>query len=80
LKKQYPRGKFGNEPTKEAALTDRVEQLKRLVGELTLEKELLRKALLGIIHWTTANVNKNKPVQTTCEIFSYVFLRFCLAT
>ena len=34
-KRQYARGKFGNEPTKEAALADRVEQLERLVGQLT---------------------------------------------
>lgn len=44
-KKQYARGKFGNEPTQEAALADRVEQLERLVGQLTLDKELLKKAL-----------------------------------
>jgi putative transposase len=44
-KRQYARGKFGNEPTQEAALADRVEQLERLVGQLALEKELLKKAL-----------------------------------
>ena len=44
-KRQYARGKFGNEPTQEAALADRVEQLERLVGQLTLEKEFLKKAL-----------------------------------
>jgi len=44
-KKQYARGKFGNEPTREATLADRVEQLERLLGQLTLEKELLKKAL-----------------------------------
>jgi transposase-like protein len=43
--RQYARGKFGNEPTREAALGDRVEQLKRLVGQLTLGKELLKKTL-----------------------------------
>jgi transposase len=43
-KRQYGRGKFGNEPTKEAALADRVEH-GRLVGQLTLEKEFLKKAL-----------------------------------
>ena len=36
-KKQYSRGKFNNEPTEEAALKDRVGQLERLVGKLTLE-------------------------------------------
>ena len=44
-KKQYSRGKFNNEPTKEAALKDRVEKLERLVGKLTLENEFLKKGL-----------------------------------
>jgi transposase len=44
-KKQYARGKFGNEPTQEAVLADRVEKLERLVGQLTLENEFLKKAL-----------------------------------
>jgi transposase len=48
-KRQYARGKFGNEPTKEAALADRVEQLERLVGQLTLEKELFRISSAGLV-------------------------------
>jgi len=44
-KKQYSLGKLNNEPIKEAALQDRVEQLERLVGKLTLENEFLKKAL-----------------------------------
>jgi len=44
-KKQYSRGKFNNEPTEEAALKDRVEQLERLVGRLTLENEFLKRGL-----------------------------------
>lgn len=44
-KKQYSRGKFSNEPTEEAALKDRVAQLERLVGKLTLENEFLKKGL-----------------------------------
>ena len=42
-KKQYSRGKFNNEPTEEAALQDRIEQLERLVGKLTLENEFLKR-------------------------------------
>ena len=38
-KKQYSLGKLNNEPIKEAALQDRVGQLERLVGKLTLENE-----------------------------------------
>jgi len=44
-KKQYSLGKFNNEPIQEAALKDRVEQLERLVGKLTLENEFLKKGL-----------------------------------
>jgi transposase len=44
-KKQYSRGKFNTEPTEEAALKDRVEKLERLVGQLTLENEFLKKGL-----------------------------------
>ena len=44
-KKQYSRGKFNSEPTAEAALTDRIEKLERLVGRLTLENEFLKKGL-----------------------------------
>ena len=44
-KKQYSLGKFNNEPLQEAALKDRVEQLERLVGKLTLENEFLKKGL-----------------------------------
>jgi transposase len=43
-KKQYSLGKFDNEPVKEAVLQDRVEKLERLVGQLTLENEFLKKA------------------------------------
>ena len=44
-KRQYARGKFNNEPMKEAALRDRVEKLERLVGKLTLENEFLKRGL-----------------------------------
>ena len=44
-KKQYSLGKFNNEPIEEAALKDRIEQLERLVGKLTLENEFLKKGL-----------------------------------
>ena len=36
-KKEYARGKINNEPTEEAALRDRVSQLKQMLGKLTLE-------------------------------------------
>jgi len=38
-KEQYAKGRFNNEPSKGAALEDRVRQLEQLVGRLILEIE-----------------------------------------
>ena len=54
-KKQYSRGKFNNEPTQEAALKDRVEQLEKLVGKLTLENEFLKKGLQHSLNQSPRN-------------------------
>ena len=43
LKAELSHLKFSNEPAKEAALKDRIEELEQLVGKLTLEYELLIK-------------------------------------
>ena len=43
-KDMYSRGRFNNEPTEVSALKDKVEKLERLVGKLTLENEVLKKA------------------------------------
>ncbi len=43
-KDMYSRGKFNNEPTEVGVLKDNVEKLERLVGKLTLENEVLKKA------------------------------------
>lgn len=44
-KRQYSRGWYGNEPTTEGAMADRIKELERLVGRLTFENELLKKAV-----------------------------------
>ena len=54
-KRQYSRGKFNNEPTEEAALKDRIEQLERLVGRLTLENEFLKKGLQNSLSQSRRN-------------------------
>jgi transposase-like protein len=54
-KKQYRRGKFNNEPTESAALKDRVEKLERLVGQLTLENEFLKKGLQSSLSQSRRN-------------------------
>lgn len=43
-KEMYSRGRFNNEPTEVGALKGRIEKLERLVGKLTLENEVLKKA------------------------------------
>jgi len=59
-KRQYGRGKFNNEPTAEAALTDRIEKLERLVGKLTLENEFLKKGLQSSLSQPRRN-GKSSP-------------------
>lgn len=44
-KRQYAKGGFGNEPTREAAQAERIRQLEQMVGRLTMENEFLKKAL-----------------------------------
>ena len=62
-KKQYGRGKFNNEPTAEAALTDRIEKLERLVGRLTLENEFLKKGLQNSLSQSQRN-GKSSPTSS----------------
>ena len=54
-KRQYSKGKFNNEPTAEGALRDRVNQLERLVGKLTLENEFLKKGLQHSLNQSPRN-------------------------
>jgi len=54
-KRQYSRGKFNNEPTEEGGLRDRIEQLERLVGRLTLENEFLKKGLQNSLSQSRRN-------------------------
>ena len=67
-KKQYNLGKFDNEPIKEAVLQDRVEKLERLVGQLTLENEFLKKAYRHKLSQQTksgkssSNTDRNSPL------------------
>lgn len=44
-KRQYGRGKYDNEPTSEGIMEDRIKELDRMVGRLTMENELLKKAI-----------------------------------
>jgi len=68
-KRQYSRGKYDNEPTQEAALKDRVEQLERLVGKLTLENEFLKKGLQNSLSQSRKNGKSSRYTDTSPEVF-----------
>lgn len=44
-KQQYAKGILGNEPTQGAALKERIKELECMIGKLTMDNELLKKAL-----------------------------------
>jgi len=44
-KKDYLDGKLDNEPVTDSGYKQKIEQLERMVGQLTMDKELLKKAL-----------------------------------
>lgn len=48
-RRQYAKGKFGNEPTHEAALKERVKELECMIGRITMDNDLLKKALQASI-------------------------------
>lgn len=66
-KRQYSRGKFDNEPTQEAALKDRVDQLEKLVGRLTLENEFLKKGLQNSLSQSGRNGKSSRYINTSSE-------------
>ncbi len=68
-KKQYSRGKFNNEPLREAALQDRVEQLERLVGKLTLENEFLKKGLQNSLSQSPRNGKSSDRGNPSSTVF-----------
>lgn len=49
------RGRFNNEPTEVGALKDKIEKLERLVGKLTLENEVLKKAFQNSLSRSAKN-------------------------
>ncbi|MFH1954290.1 MAG: transposase [Pseudomonadota bacterium] len=51
-KKRYALGKFENEPRHDLALKERVKELERMVGRLTMDNDLLKKALQKTIEQT----------------------------
>ena len=44
-KKQYAKGKFNNKPFAEVASQERIKELERMIGQLTMDNTFLKKAL-----------------------------------
>lgn len=65
-KKQYARGGFGNEASKEAALEERVRQLEQMLGKAYLENEFLKKALQRTFELSRRN-GSSLPTTETCS-------------
>lgn len=51
-KKRYALGKFENEPRHDLALKERIKELERMVGRLTMDNDLLKKALQKTVEQT----------------------------
>jgi len=66
-KKQYSRGRFGNEPTQEAALKDRIAKLEQMVGHLTMENEFLKKALENTLEKAEQKESSLPTTEPLCE-------------
>ena len=47
-KKDYADGKLDNEPSTESGYQEKIAQLERMVGRLTMEKDALKKALRSV--------------------------------
>jgi len=66
-KKQYSRGRFGNEPTQEAVLKDLIAKLEQMVGRLTMENEFLKKALENTLEKTERKESSLPTIEPSCE-------------
>lgn len=62
-KKQYAKGGFGNEASKDAAQEERIRQLEQMLGKAYLEIEFLKKAL----HRTFEQSRRNGSSLPTTE-------------
>jgi len=68
-KKQYGQGRLGNEPTEVAAMQQKIEQLERLVGKLTLENEFLKKVLQNAIGQGQRIESSSSTTRSSLEAF-----------
>jgi transposase len=65
-KKQYAKGGFGNEASKDAAQEERVRQLEQMLGKAYLEIEFLKKALQRTLEQSRRN-GSSLPTTESCS-------------
>lgn len=65
-KKQYAKGGFGNEASKEAVQEERVRQLEQMLGKAYLEIEFLKKALQRTLERSRKN-GSSLPTTENCS-------------
>ena len=65
-KKQYSYGKFDDEPIRVTAMKDRIDKLEKLVGRLTLENELLKKALQNNLNCPDMALDRQVSYARSC--------------
>ena len=59
-KKDYAEGKLDNEPSTDAGYQEKIAQLERMVGRLTMEKDVLKKALRSVQQQQRSNAGSSQ--------------------
>jgi transposase len=59
-KKDYAEGKLDNEPSTDAGYQEKIAQLERMVGRLTMEKDVLKKALRSVQQQHRSNAGSSQ--------------------
>ena len=68
-KKDYAEGKLDNEPSTEAGYQEKISQLERMVGRLTIEKDVLKKALRSAQQQQHSNASSS-PITSSLSVVS----------
>ena len=67
-KKEYADGKLNNEPTTENGYQDKIADLERMIGRLTMDNQLLKKALQLTSYHQQSNDNLFMATLPTLEV------------
>ena len=68
-KKDYAKGKLDNEPSTDAGYQEKISQLERMVGRLTMENDVLKKALRSVQQQQRSNASSS-PITSPLSVVS----------